>query len=1378
MQLPFLPYQIAQDLLRHPAGGEWPRARRLTAVVLFADVSGFTPISEALGRIGQAGTEELTSLINRYFKLMIDLIASYGGMVGAFGGDSLTVLFPAEEDLAMPAARAVQCALRMQALMPPYAQISTRAGSFSLAIKIGLAAGPVLSAVVGDPERRLHCVLAGSALDLAAEAEHHAATGEVLLQRELAAQLVGLVGVERDGYVVAERLATPPTPAPLPPLPQPSAEQRGVLSAFVHPAIRRRLVGDQAGFVNEHRNVSVLFVGFDGFDYDGDPAVLGRLQRYVAEVARVVQQYGGDINKIDFGDKGSKFVIVFGAPVAHENDAERAMYCALALRELSIEHEALPVTRADPAAEPHPDDEPPQTPSPLNTQFSIRIGIASGLVFCGLVGSALRREYTVMGDTVNLAARLMQAADPGTIVVASGAHRRVAERFIWEPLDLLPVKGRSRAVTIYRLERARERPSRHQEAAYKLPMVGREAEMQQIEQRMDLALRGQGQLLGIAAEAGMGKSRLVAEVVRLAAHRGMRVISGECLSHGGSISYLPWRSLLRGLFGIDPAWSREAQLRHLREQIAAVDSQILARLPLLEVALNLEIGETELTRSLDARVRKDALETTVIACVRAITGGRREGRDELAPPTPLLIVIEDCHWIDPLSHDLLELVARSIVDRPVLMVLAYRPAEHEQGRLRVSRLPHFTELHLREFSRRETEWLIGLKFGYLFGVRGVLPPSFVERISTRSQGNPFYIDQMINYIQDQGINPADGAALEAVRLPDTLRALIISRIDRLAEQEQVALKVASVIGRAFRASWLGAIYPPLGRPEQVQQLLESLSRLDLTELEASEPEQEYLFKHIVTQEVAYESLTLSTRMMLHGAVGAYIETRFADELDRYLDMLAYHYGRSYEVEKQRHYFRLAADAAREAYANESALDYYRRLRPLLEPAEQIGVLLRESEVLQLVGRWPEAEAAVREALELAERHGTLIDSARCHTELANLLASRGDFDGAIAIIDAVMPIWETVDDPSSHYDALWVLGYVLTEIGEYTRGLRQLEHTHEIAVRLNDERLIAKSIGYMGVLYVDISDYEMALYCLERSAAMAQRLSDWSLLARTRGNIGFVYLCQHRIVEAAAVFHELLLRAAEIGDRRSLARLAREIGRCHQLLGDLPAALRCYGLQLAIGLELGERRDLSVGLGYVASAYAQQGDFELAGRIGELAVALCDSIRLVYWSCEFRHDLARLRFAEGRLAEAEALNDEALATASKLGSHRALQLSARLLRAQMQALQGPELAREAAAELATIEDEWLGEEELAALQYARWQLDPTDEEARRQAAARYTALVASRPSVEILARYSELTGAAPPAPPSLPPLPELITDHPHNLAALLEQAESLVGTLA
>lgn len=1344
--LSFLPYPIAADLLAHPGEPSVARSSRLDAGVLFADVSGFTPMSEALGRLGQEGTEELTALVNNYFAAMIELVVAHGGFVGSFGGDALTAVFPAGQAPREAAARAVQCALAMQATMGRFEAIATRAGSFGLAVKIGLAAGPVLAAVAGDPALRLYSILAGSALSYAAEAERRARIGEVVAHGAFAALVDGLAqGEEREGFTVVEGLAASPPTLLLPPLPAPSPGSEAALAGFVHPAIGRRLAGERAAFVNEHRGVTVLFVGFEELDFDRDPAALARLQAYLADVSRIVRRYDGDLSKVDFGDKGSKLLVVFGAPMAHENDTERAMHCALALRAL-------------PGAPP-------------------RIGIASGLVFCGMVGAEQRREYTVMGDTVNLAARLMQVAPSGSIVVASGAHRRVAERFAWEPLPALPVKGRSRPVTVYGLERARERAARPYESVYRLPMVGREAEMQLIEQRMDLALRGQGQVVAISAEAGMGKSRLVAEIVRLAARRGLPVLSGECLSYGVSVSYLPWHSILRGLFGLDPELSPEGQVEQLREQIAAVDSQILARLPLLGVALNLEIPESDLSRSLDARVRKDALETTVIASVRAIAGGRREGRSDAAVSMPLLIVFEDCHWLDPLSHDLLELLARAIVDLPVLMLLAYRPPEREQSRLRIARLPHFTELHLREFNLRETEWLIGMKFGYLFGARGVLPAGFVERLTERSQGNPFYLDQMIGYIQDQGISLGDAAALESVRLPDSLRALIQSRIDRLAEQEQATLKVASVLGRAFRASWLWAIYPALGRPDHVRAVLETLSRLDLTALEKGEPELEYLFKHVLTQEVAYESLAVATRTMLHGMVGRFIEEQFPDELERYLDMLAFHFGRSDDVERQRRYFRLAADAARVAYANDIALSYFRRLRPLLPPAERIGVLLREGEVLQLVGRWQEAEGAVRAALALAEASRDEVAVARCCTELASLLAARGDYDAAIMIIDTVMPVWERLDDPSGHYDALALLGYVLTEIGEYTRGLRQLEHTNEIAVRLGDQGLIARSVGYIGALYVAISDYEMALFCLERSAALAQERSDWSLLDQTRSNIGFVHLAQQQVLDAAAVFHELLLRAAEIGDRRAMARLVRKIGRCHQLLGDLPAALRCYGFQIAIGLELGERRDMSVGLGYLAGAYAESGDAERAARVGELAIGLCDSIRLVYWACEFRHDLARLRFTQGRLAEAEDLNQEALSTAVALGSHRQVQFAARLLQARVGVAGGALAPAAAAAELGKLDEEWFGDCERAAVCYTIWRLDPAREDARGEAARLYAVLARSRPTAETLARCAELGIAAPPLP-VLPPLPELVTRRRHELAALIEQAEGLASTLA
>jgi tetratricopeptide (TPR) repeat protein len=306
----------------------------------------------------------------------------------------------------------------------------------------------------------------------------------------------------------------------------------------------------------------------------------------------------------------------------------------------------------------------------------------------------------------------------------------------------------------------------------------------------------------------------------------------------------------------------------------------------------------------------------------------------------------------------------------------------------------------------------------------------------------------------------------------------------------------------------------------------------------------------------------------------------------------------------------------------------------------------------------------------------------------------------------------------------------------------------------------------------------MALYCLERSAAMAQEFSEWSLLVRTQGNIGFVLMLRHRLDEALTIFHGLLLRAAEIGDRRSLARLAREIGRCHQLMGDLPGALRCYALQIAIGLELGERRDMSVGMGYLASAYAQQGDDEQALRVGELAVALCDSIRLVYWSCEFRHEIVRLMAAQGRYSEAAAGNATALVTARGLGTHKGMQLAATLLAAQLRVLLSEELPAAAIAGLATLDEDWYEDLERASIAYTIWRIDPASQSARERAAGLYARLAAASPTTETLARYARLTGAPAPAPPPPPELPEVIVLRRYDLMPLIEQAEALVGIVA
>ena len=350
----FLPDPVARDIAAHPTERPVGRQQRFEAVTLFADVSGFTPMSEALGKVGRRGTEELTSVLNSYFDPTINLIASYGGFVGKFAGDALTVLFPYRPSSAAPVAarRALQCALDMQAGMRRHEAIETCAGVFSLSVKSGLAMGSVLSVSVGDPSVRLEYVLAGRSLDLCAEAEHQAAPGETVAHEAVCEVVPEAEIVDARGpfnCIRGMRMREPRVSSRSPS--SSLAPAAAIANLYLHPSIATRLEAGQWQLINEHRRVTVLFARFEELDYDDDPDAVDKLQGYVEQVIRTIDLYGGYLRQIDMGDKGSKFIALFGAPIAHEDDAERAVRCAFDL------HRIRPLESA--------------------------IGISSGLVFCG-----------------------------------------------------------------------------------------------------------------------------------------------------------------------------------------------------------------------------------------------------------------------------------------------------------------------------------------------------------------------------------------------------------------------------------------------------------------------------------------------------------------------------------------------------------------------------------------------------------------------------------------------------------------------------------------------------------------------------------------------------------------------------------------------------------------------------------------------------------------------------------------------------------------------------------------------------------------------------------------------------------------------------------
>ncbi len=1172
---------IPMDRRRSIASGQVLPDRTVGAA-LFADISGFTPLTEALLKSygPKRGAEELTQQLNRIYDDLVLEVHHFGGSVLAFSGDAITCWFDGDDGL-----RATACGLAMQQAMGQFVSIKTPAGDvFSFAMKVAVAAGPVRRFQVGEPQIQYIDTLAGATLERMAMAEHHAKKGEVVVGPEVLSHIGDKVDIvtwrddheTRTRFGVVTRLLNPyqeQLEMTLQPVLANETLTEAQMRPWLLPPIYERLRLGKGQFLAELRPAVMLFLYFSGIDYDRDEDAGSKLDVYIRWVQSILARYEAYVFQLTIGDKGSYLYTAFGAPIAHEDDAVRAISAALELQAL---------------------------PAELNFIDQVRIGISQGQVYTGAYGGATRRTYGVLGDEVNLAARLMQASAPGQTLVSEKVRQAAGDAFVWENLPPIKVKGKAAKVNIFSVGGIKvQRAIYLQEPTYALPMVGREAELQQVQEQLDQMLAGRGQLIGITAEAGMGKSRLVAEIIRLATERQLLGYGGECQSYGTNISYLVWQPIWRSFFGLDPAWDVADQLAKLEHQLKRIDPALIPRLPLLGPVLNLSIPDNDLTRSFDAKLRKTSLESLLVDCVRV-----------RARQTALLFVLEDCHWLDPLSHDLLEVIGHAIIDLPVLLVLAYRPPELERLQApRVERLAHFTRIQLTDFTPQEAERLIRLKLEQFFGSQTEVSPLLLQRITDRAQGNPFYIEELLNYLQVQGLDPHDAKTLQRLDLPSNLHSLILSRIDQLTEQQKNTIKVASVIGRLFEVEWLWGVYPELGNQEDVKADLNVLSHLDLTPQDRPEPELTYIFKHIVTQEVAYESLPFATRAILHNQLGQFIEHVYHNKLDRFINILAFHYGRSENEAKKRQYLRLAGEVAQAEYNNQAAIDYYQRALPLLPIDEQVIVLRKLGEVERLVGQWNEAEAHFKQALALAEQSGDRLVQAWCETAIGQLFwrqgllteamdwleqaqgrfeqlgdqagvgeiwhyagtisAQQGNLEQARTLWQKSLEIRKMLDDKVNIANLLNNLAIAARNLGEYEKARTLNEQALELRYHLGDVRAIAVSLNNLGQLLTDIGEYETAQSQLKVAVDLQRDIGDRFEIANILHNLANVTRDQGDYTASASLYDESLATLWELGERWLLAYVLEDMGGLAALEGQPERALRLVGTAAALREEIG-----------------------------------------------------------------------------------------------------------------------------------------------------------------------------------------------------------------
>ena len=685
------------------------------------------------------------------------------------------------------------------------------------------------------------------------------------------------------------------------------AQERAPLS-YTPRHLAEKILTSRAALAGERKQVTVLFCDLANntalAERLGPEAMHTLLNQFFELALGEVHRYEGTINQF----LGDGFMALFGAPIAHEDHARRAVLAAVGLRQRL--HAG---------------------PTPLGQQYgvevAVRLGLNTGLVIVGAIGDNLRMDYTAIGDTTNVAARLQQVAGPDRIVLSEATHRLMAGYCTTQPLGELSLKGKAEPVRAWEVVAVQEARTRLEVEAERglTPFVGRGRELQLLTDCFAQAQAGHGQVVFLVGEAGLGKSRLLLE---LRQHLGTAAtwLEGHAVSFGRSMAFHPVIDLLRRNFRLEEGDAEGTIIEKMAQGVLRLGEDLRPLLPYLRSLLAVDPGEAAV-RTMDPQLRRaetfDALRRLLLRA---------------AEVRPQVVVFEDLHWMDQATEAFLTFTMDSIPTGRVLCLLTYRPGYvHPFGDR-----TYYTRLALPTLSSADT-----VQMARAMLATEHLPEALQTLIIQKAEGNPFFVEEVVKSLRETGAMRREGdhyvlaRPLDETVVPDTIQDVLMARIDRLEEAPKKTLQLAAVIGREFTRRLLDRL---ADIQERTEPYLQELKALELIYEKRLYPELAYMFKHALTQDVAYNSLLVQRRQELHRLIGLAIEELYADRLAEQYEVLAYHFARGEEWAKALEYFCQAAEKAAQAFATREAVALYDQA---LEAAGHLGAAV-DAETLMAI----------------------------------------------------------------------------------------------------------------------------------------------------------------------------------------------------------------------------------------------------------------------------------------------------------------------------------------------------------------------------------------------------------------------------------------------
>ncbi|TGK36041.1 adenylate cyclase [Leptospira gomenensis] len=1181
---PYLPSGIVRRLA-DANESKLQRSQSFQGAVLFFDVVGFTPTTLALAAKGTRGIDVLQTVLSNYYTALLKHLSHWGGAVYQFAGDSVLVSFEKKENEtdAEAALRVANCALGIFNSISEFSSNRLLEEEVNLPARVGLAYGEFQEFILGEPSRFLRAVIAGTPVDECIAAEKLASGGEIILS----AGLWNLLSSEsRMGEAVGEgfyrltdceRIENTISP--------PSREEGERISTerffkrcrrFIVPELYQRATNVHRAFSGDYREVAAVFVHIDSpLESNTDSKNFNDFFVYVQEAAA---SFSGTFVLTDLSDKGGLFLILFGAPAALENKEALAARFAIRVSEAS---------------------------SNFSAAKNLQVGISTGMAYCGDLGAPFRKDFTAIGEMMNIAARLATLPGRTGILIDSQTKTKLGKNFSIHELGEIELKGVSGAKKVFQLA-SEQKNIPGLLIQYRDPMIGRKEEIDRLHRMLDRSVEKHGVVCRIIADAGLGKSRLTNTFIDQAYDRDVEILIGYCYPYEKFTPFYPWKELLSLFLGIFEEDSVEVRVGKAEKALENLQSFDMAWAKALVALMGVPVEEDTLTREIDRKQKNERLFEIILSLL-----------EERSSKKPLLLIFEDVHWIDELSSRLLEKLASRLPSMKSMLVLVSRP-EGQFGEEAVSADEEL--IRLKEFKPEEARDFLIHKFQMDRN-----QDEFMDQILTRSSGNPFFLESIVHNLIEEGtlkrledgtLSPAD--TNRDIQIPNTLNDVLLARVDRLQEREKIVLKTASVIGRLINVETLNHLLPVEFRSE-IQNILQSLEGLDLTPLEITDP-LTYIFKHIVIRDIVYNTLLHSTREDLHRRIAFFIEKENENNVTEMADILSFHYQQCSDFERAAKYSLMAARKARSKYANRDAIYHYSKTLELIAEFEKdksetyYEIKLELAHVHRQLGQYSVAEVLFKECLE----NKSNLNLIRSYTGLGQVYQEQDDIPRAMETLEKALKI-TGIRAPGSRPDTIFKIVLQLPFVIRF--ALLGSSYTSDNkAERLRLRCLVLVTLAKMYIMK-DIKKFGWSVFTQYNAT---QRFDDPVRQSLAECALGQVFVGMNLFGPSK----HFLTKGGELAEKtgdpyaRAISLLVR--GLYYMMLNRPDQGLPYLQDSISIYRQVGEKWDLLSALSSGGFLYYFQSDFRTAKKyfddIGEIASDLGAQLQLRWtriWSPYF-----------------------------------------------------------------------------------------------------------------------------------------------------------------